>query len=259
MAKNNTNKVAWLVIIGLVLSWVVAGFAAGFTGNPLIGVAMFLIMFSGVFGKKPMETVGSFVPIAAIVFMLVSGTFGDWWQWLLGVLIALFIGNALSNFRPDYKQEYQDYEAELKYNFVSADDGFTINFPKKPKLIEIGKNINPNHYTRQYQYDVNKNTSFSIAVSDIDEMPRTKKDLSEKLESELIPRGMAYGVLSPEYTKGEILDVACIDAVFQQQDGACFYNKIFLKNHKKYVIQFGINPENDSLFKNFVDSFKFKK
>jgi len=249
MAKNNTNKIVQLAIIGLVLALVIAGFAAGLTGNLLIGIAMFLIMFSGVFGKKPMETVSSLVPIAAIAFMIASGSLGDWWQWLISVLIALFVGNALSNFRPDYEKEYASYKNELKYKFTAKDDGFSASFPKKPQVIDTGD------YSRQY-VSKTKRSNHSVTVYDLADSKTTKTEMMDELRSS-VNRVSNYLGLEPEFDIFELEGLPSAHFSTDRGDKGFYYYTVVVKDDKLYDIVLSIIGEKDELFVEFVNSFKF--
>lgn len=250
MVKNNTNKILWLAIIGLVLALVVAGFAAGLTGNLLIGIAMFLIIFSGVFGKKPMETVSSLVPIAAIAFMIASGSLADWWQWLISVLIALFVGNALSNFRPDYEKEYASYKHELKYRFTSKEDGFSVSLPKKPQVIDTGD------YSRQY-VSKSKTANHSITVYDLADSKTTKAEIMIELRTAISRVANYIGIDEPNYEMAEIDGLLSMHTSFERDDDSIYYYAVVVKDNKLYDIVLSIAGENDELFVEFVNSVKF--
>lgn len=252
MAKNNTNKIVWLAIIGFVLAWVIAGLAAGFTNNLLIGVAMFLIMFSGVFGKKPMEIVSSFIPIAAIVFMIASGSLGDWWQWLISVLVALFVGNALSNFRPDYEKEYASYKHELKYKFTSKEDEFSVSFPKKPQVIDTGD------YSRQY-VSKSKSASHSVTVYDLAESKTTKAEVMIELRTAISRVANYMDIDEPNYEMFEIDGLLSMHTSFERGNNSIYYYAVVVKDDKLYDIVLSIIGENDELFVEFVNSFRFVK
>lgn len=86
------------MLIGIIASWIVGGFAWGFTGNAVLGVALAVIIASGLFGKSKLESTGGLMLPLAIGYMAITSTWGDWWLWLLGWMVALFVGNALSNF-----------------------------------------------------------------------------------------------------------------------------------------------------------------
>lgn len=251
MAKNNTNKTVWLVIVGLLLAWVIAGLVAGFTGNLLIGVAMFLIMFSGVFGKKPMEIVSSFVPIAAIAFMIASGSLGDWWQWLISVLVALFVGNALSNFRPDYEKEYASYKHELKYRFTSKEDGFSVSFPRKPQVIDT------DDYSRQYVYK-SKSANHSVTVYDLADGKTTKAEMMAELRGSIM-RVSNYLGIEPEFEIFELEGLPSAHFSVERGSDVFYYYTVVVKGDKLYDIVLSVKGENDELFVEFVNNFKFVK
>ena len=250
MVKNNTNKILWLAIIGLVLALVGAVFASGLTGNLLIGIAMFLIIFSGVFGKKPMETISSLVPIAAIVFMIASGSLGDWWQWLISVLIALFVGNALSNFRPDYEKEYASYKHELKYKFTSKEDGFSVSFPKKPQVIDTGD------YSRQY-VSKNKTANHSVTVYDLAESKTTKPEMMTELRGAIARVSNFFGEEPDLFETAEIDGLPSLHTSFERDNNSIYYYAVVVKGDKLYDIILSIASENDELFVEFVNSVKF--
>ncbi len=251
MAKNNTNKIVGLVIIGLVLAWVIAGFAAGLTGNLVIGIAMFLIIFSGVFGKKPMTTVGSFVPIAALVYMVASSSLGDWWQWVISVLVAFFVGNALSNFRPDYEKEFASYKHELKYKFTSKEDGFSASFPKKPQVIDTGD------YSRQY-VSKSKRTNHSVTVYDLADSKTTKTEMMTELRSS-VKRVSNYLGVEPEFDIFELEGLPSAHFSIDRGAKGFYYYTVVVKDDKLYDIVLSIIGENDELFVEFINSFGFIK
>lgn len=249
MVKNNTNKTLWLAIIGLVLALVIAGFTAGLTENLLIGIAVFLIIFSGVFGKKPMETVSSLVPIAAIAFMVASGSLGDWWQWLISVLIALFVGNALSNFRPDYEKEYASYKHELKYKFTSKEDGFSVSFPKKPDAIDTGD------YSRQY-VSKSKSANHSVTVYDLAESKTTKVEMMAELKGAIARVSNLLGE-EPEFDIFELEGLPSAHFSTDRDDKGFYYYTVVVKDDKLYDIVLSIIGENDEIYVEFINSFKF--
>lgn len=252
MAKNSTNKIVWLVIVGLALSWVISGLAAGFTSNLLLGIAMFSIIFSGVFGKKPMETVSSIVPIAAIAYMIASSSLGDWWQWLVGVLIALFVGNALSNFRPDHEKEYASYKHELKHNFVSKKDGFSVSFPKKPQVIDTGD------YSRQY-VSGSKDAKHSVTVYDLADSKTTKAEIMIELRNAISRVANYLDIDEPNYEMFEIDGLPFMHTSFVRDNNSIYYYAVVVKDDKLYDIVLSIISEDDELFIDFVNSFKFTK
>lgn len=92
------------MLIGIIASGIVAGLVWGFTGNAVLGVALAVVVISGLFGRSKLESTGGLIFPLAIGYMAITGTWGKWWIWLLGWLVALFIGNLLSSFR-DLKRE----------------------------------------------------------------------------------------------------------------------------------------------------------
>ena len=243
-SKKETNKIVILVIVGLILAWLIGGFIGGFIGNIFFGIVMMAVIFSGVLGKKALERTGSIGVPLTIGLIFATNTWGNWWLYILGYLIAMFVGNALSNFRPNYKQEHLEYENELKYNLVSKEDNFTIKFPSKPRFIEsIGL----------YQYNYKDSASFNISIADTD-TPKTKKELWEELDSELKVR---HNFADLDYEKTEIQGVPCINAMLHDENENIFYEVIFINGDKKYVVSLGINEQNDDLFNRFIGSFRF--
>lgn len=252
MAKRNTNKIIWLTIIGFVLAQVIAGYAGGLTHNLFIGVLMFLIMFSGVFGKKPMETVSSLIPIVAIGYMIATSSFGDWWQWLISILVALFVGNALSNFRPDYEKEYASYKHKLKYRFTSKEDGFSVSFPKKPQTVDTGD------YSRQY-VSKNKSANHSITVYDLAESKTTKEEMMIELYTAISRVANYMDIDEPNYEMFEIDGVLAMHTSFERDNNSIYYYAVVVKDNKLYDIVLSIMGESDELFVEFVNSFEFVK
>lgn len=249
MAKNNTNKIVWLAIIGFVLAWVIAGFTAGLISNLVIGLAMFVIMFSGVFGKKPMETVSSFVPIVAIAYMFASSSFGDWWQWLISVLVALFVGNALSNFRPDYEKEYANYKNELKYSFTSKEEGFAVSFPKKPQKIDT------EDYSRQY-VSKDKGAVHSVTVYDLANKIKTKTEVLAMLESS-VARVCGFLDIEPYYEIFELDGLPSAHFSVERDNGTTYYYTTAAKDDKIYDVVLSVRGGNDDMFVDFINSFRF--
>ncbi len=242
--KKETNKVIILVIVGLVLAWLIGGFMGGFIGNIFFGIAMMAVIFSGVFGKKALENIGGISVPFTIGIIIATNSWGKWWQYILCYLIAIFVGNALSNFRPNYKQEHLEYENELKYDLVVKEHNFGIRFPSKPRFIEsLGL----------YQYNYKDSASFNISIADTD-TPKTKKELWEELDSELKVR---HNFADLDYEKTEIQGAPCINAMLQDENGNIFYEAIFINDDKKYVVSLGINEQNDDLFNRFIGSFRF--
>lgn len=109
-SKKDTHKFVILAIVGLILAWLIGGFIGGFTGNIFFGLAMMAVIFSGVFGKKVLESTGGISIPFTLGIIIVSNTWDKWWQYLICYLLVMFIGNGLSNFRPNYQQEYNDYK-----------------------------------------------------------------------------------------------------------------------------------------------------
>ncbi len=249
MAKNNTNKIVWLAVIGFVLAWAIAGFTAGLTSNLVIGIAMFVIMFSGVFGKKPMETVSSFVPIVAIAYMLTSSSFGDWWQWLISVLVALFVGNALSNFRPDYEKEYANYKHKLKYSFTSKEEGFSVSFPKKPQEIDS------EDYSRQY-VSKDKGAVHSVTVYDLANKMNTKAEVLAMLESSVARVCSILGI-EPYYEIFELDGLPSAHFSIERDNGTTYYYTTSVKDDKTYDVALSVRGGDDDMFVDFINSFRF--
>ncbi|GEM_PF-3575527 len=246
--KKETNKVIVLVIVGLVLAWLVGGFMGGFMGNIFFAVAMAAVIFSGVFGAKALGSVGGISVPFSIGIIIATGSWGRWWQYIICYLVAIFIGNALSNFRPNSKQELFELDNELKYDLFVKDDNFAIKFPKKPKPIKFGS-------TRMYRYDYKNSASFNMSVNDTD-TPKTKKEVWEKLASELRAR---HNFAEVDYEKREMLGHPCVSATSEDQNGNIFYEVIFLNDKKVYVIVLAVTEADETLFNKFVDSFRFIK
>jgi hypothetical protein len=247
-SKNATNKVVVLVIVGIILAWVVGGFLGGFMGNIYFALVMIAVIFSGVFGQKALTRVGGIGVPFTIGIIIGTNSWGRWWQYLICYLIAIFIGNVLSNFRPNSKQERLEFDNELSYNLISKDDSFTAKFPKKPKFIEFGS-------TRMYRYDYQKSLSLNISIRDT-VTPKTKKELWEELVSELSVR---HNFAQLDYEKTELQGVPSITAVLQDEKENIFYETVLINNEKVYVIVLAVDEENGSLFNKFVDSFRFIK
>lgn len=247
-SKKETNKVIILVIVGIILAWSVGGFMGGLMDNIYFALVMIVVIFSGVFGQKALTSVGGTGLPFTIGIIIGTNSWGRWWQYLICYLIAIFIGNALSNFRPNSKNERLEFDNELNYNLIAQDDNFTIKFPKKPKPIVIGSTI-------IYRYDYQNSLSFNININEVD-MPKTKKELWRELASVLRVR---HGFAELDYEKTEVQGTPAITAVLQDENENIFYETIFISGGRVYVINLGAVEANDALFTKFVDSFRFLK
>lgn len=248
MQKNNTTGIIILTIIGLVLAWLVGGFMGGLMGNIFFTLVMAAVIFSGVFGQKALTRLGGTGIPFTIGIIIGTNSWGRWWQYLICYLIAIFIGNVLSNFRPNSKQERLEFDNELNHDLIDKDDNFTIKFPKKPRFIEFGD-------TRMYQYNYQNSLSFNISVKPVD-TPQTKKELWEALASEL---SVLHNFAQLDYEKTEIQEIPSITAVLQDEKENLFYETIFISNGRIYVITLATAGVNEAMFNKFVDSFRFIK
>ncbi len=248
MNGKATNKIVILVIVGLVLAWLVGGFMGGFMGNIYFALVMIAVIFSGVFGQKALTSVGGIGVPFTIGIIIGTNSWGRWWQYLICYLIAIFISNALSNFRPNSKNERLEFDNELNYNLIVKDDNFMIKFPKKPKLITVGS-------TRIYRYDYQNSLSFNISVNEVD-TPKTKKELWEELASIL---SALHGFAELDYEKTELQGTPAITAVLHDENENIFYEAIFISSGRSYVINLGAAEVNDAIFSKFIESFRFTK
>jgi hypothetical protein len=253
MAKRNTNSEAGLIIVGIVLALIAFGIATWLTNSLVIGIAMFIIILSGVFGKKPMVTITSLMAFLAIS-IVVTHLSGEWWQWLVCLLTALFISNVIASFRPNQRQERLEFDNELSYDLFIKDRNFAIKFPKKPKLITDTDDV------KTYRYDDHNHTdslTFSVSIAHI-KTPKNEEKLYEDLGYTMgVLQGDGHQIYSDD--KSKMLDVPCYTGIFENPDGSIFYRKIFIKKTNRYVLTFGTNQANEALFNKFVDSFRFIK
>ncbi len=254
MAKNDTNKIVWLTVVGFVLSCVVAGFTTSLTHSILFGLTLFLASFSGVYGKKALESIGSFSVPIAILLMFFSHSFGKWWQYLVCYIVALFVGNGLSNFRPQHREEWLDYIYELKYIFTSQEDGFSVSFPKKPQTIDTGD------YSRQYIFK-SKNAICSVTVYDLREARTERKDMTGEV---MLAVARVLNILDIKATETRSWDgeavingLPSIQLSAENANGTIYYFAGVVKANKLYELVLNVHSENDELFSKFVNSFKF--
>lgn len=247
--KNETNKVAILVVVGLLLALLLGGFAGGLMGNIFFGIAIFAIIFSGVFGKNALEKTGGISVVFTIGIIIATSAWGQWWQYVVAILVAIFIGNALSNHRPNSKQELLDYEHELRYDLIAEDDNFSIKFPKKPTLTK-------GFSRKMYQYRYKNTTSFNVSVEagvEIDD----NQDYWEELDSIYSDMKAHSNLEDIDYTKTEIQGVPCIRALLRDGNSNMLHAILFIKSDKSYIVSVGIVEQDDDLFNRFIGSFTF--
>lgn len=253
--KKETNKVIILVIVGLVLAWLIGGFMGGFIGNIFFGIAIFAIIFSGVFGKNALEKTGGISVTFLIGIMIATSAWGQWWQYVIAILVAIFIGNALSNFRPNYKREFLEYMSDLKYSFVSKKDSFSIMFPEKPSIEEgaVLLGLGSRYY---YVYD----SGLVVTVTDIRSSKKTKKDIINELERWVqATAGADYmtPVAEPDFRSTVDGSPAVVTKQIHSDQSSIRYDAATIKGSKLYIITLNSAAENIELFENFTSSFRF--
>lgn len=256
---NRTNRIIILGIIGLIIAWFVGGLIGGITSSFAIGISMMVVIFSGVLGQRVAEKVGGAILPIALGAMFFGGTWGDWWKWAASWCVAVFIGYILSTFRPRDQENY-----ELKYNFKSEEDKFSVSFPKEPKIEHDSSSTT---YNVIYQGDI----VYSILVSYDSFTMQESKNLYDKLEgSEKLKE-----IQRKELQKQLEIQSDVVDKVILNDNQASFlgfpsYNSLiqnagyyyshtcFYVGDCKYVISVGHSDKEivQTVFKNFSDSFK---
>lgn len=253
--KKETNKVIILVIAGLILAWFVGGLMGGFIGNIFFGIAIMAVIFSGVFGRKALETIGGFGIPFTIATIIATNSWDKWWLYILGYLIAIFIANALSNFRPNAKRESLEYDTELKYLFTSKDDAFSIMFPKKPRVVDEAQ-------ARYYVFNNNKNTGLVVTVQDVLWYNiKTQQDIAAQLKTwvqETTKADDMTHVVKPDFRSIRVDgSLAAVTVRTNSNRSTIRYDAVTIKDNKLYDITLNSTVENIELFTKFLKNFKF--
>ena len=251
-SKKETNQVVTLTIVGLILAWIIGGFMGGLMGNIFFGIVMIAVIFSGVFGKKTLEKVGGISVPFAIGTIIATDSWEKWWLYILCYLIAIFIGNALSNFRPGYKQEFLAYENELVHRFTSNRDLFSANFPKKPQTIHTDE------HSRQYKTQTS-GAVYAVTVYDL--VPgavRTKGQMALELVDATVFFAQQFDIETSDVKQSleGLFGRPSISTTLTYLDGTMYYFTAFIYNDRRYDVSLSIRAQSDEIFNNFISSFE---
>ena len=208
--------------------------------NTVIVILVLLVIRSGFRGESVLIKTGSWT-LAPLILLGVPYVHG--WGGAVIWLAAMFVGYMAVVVSDSVNA------GKLPYNFTSKQDGFQINFPKKPKIIDS------HDYSRQYI--VKTVMSYVVTVYDLAAMTRTQKQIKDELRLAVNRVSSAFGIFEPEFTEAEILGIPCINATYQMDNGRSYYYLVLIKNNKLYELTLSLTGEGESLIANFVNSFRF--